>query len=75
MKLLKIIFAFFCIPLTLLLLISILGFGHRLTHPGYKSLSNFDFKQLGFAIAINLAIIALIWIAKRFLRKTDKTKN
>jgi hypothetical protein len=70
MKLLNIIFIFFCIPLTLLSLITIVGLIHRWTNPGYKSLSNLDLRQLGIALTINIALIAIIWIAKRRLRKT-----
>ena len=70
MKILNIIFVFFCIPLTLLLLITIVGLIHRWTNPGHKSLSNLDLKQLGIALAINLSIIAIVWTAKRLLRKT-----
>lgn len=70
MRLLNIILVFFFIPLTLLLLITIVGLIHRWTNPGYKSLSNLDLKQLGIALTINLALIAIIWTAKRLLRKT-----
>ena len=63
-------FCFLLHSLTLLLLITIVGLIHRWTNPGHKSLSNLDLKQLGIALAINLSIIAIVWTAKRLLRKT-----
>jgi hypothetical protein len=71
MKLLKVLLIIFYVPLTLLLLVTIVGLIHRWTNPGYKSISNLDLKQLFFVIAINLIIIVFLIFTKRMLKRAS----
>ena len=69
MKFRKIILIILYFPLTIFILITLFGLIHRWTNPGYKSMSNFDLKQLGFAITINLILICFVLIIDKVVKK------
>lgn len=71
MKFLKVILILLYIPLTLFILITVLGLIHRWSNPEQKSLSDYDLKQLAIAITINLILIAFIYLYRWLLKRPN----
>jgi hypothetical protein len=69
MKFLKIFLIILYFPLTILILIILFGLIHRWANPGYKSMSNYDLRQLGLAITIILILICFVLIIEKVVKK------
>lgn len=69
MKFIKIVLIILYIPLSLLLLVVIIGLIDRFSSPGQKSISNLDLQQLVIVIAINLILIISVLAVKKLIKK------
>lgn len=69
MKFIKIVLIILYIPLSLLLLVVIIGLIDRFSSPGQKSISNLDLQQLVIVIAINLILIISVLVVKKLIKK------